>query len=129
MQFIESKYPLYKRNINNFHYNSISFLQELLNDSTGLLEYYINDSVLLIFVINKQTHFIYYSKIPKDLKIRKTKLIQSIQFSDNKTFIENGKYLYEKLIQPIKSHIVVETIYNFDVKELISYTESCNINC
>lgn len=99
----KTKYPKYKNDHFCFSYYSIDEVQEFLPDSTGILEYFYNDSILIIAAINKNSHKIHISYPGKEFSEKIETFSNSIQFSNSKTFIENGQYLYSILISPVKS--------------------------
>ena len=104
-QYIKNHFPKYRRNINVFSYDSLKSIQNLISDSSVMVNYYITDSILLIFAISNKNYVIHYNKPPKNLLKQKDDLIESILFSDIETFLERGKSLYKNLLRPIETFI------------------------
>jgi len=104
-QYIKNHFPKYKRNIDMFSYDSLKSIQNLISDSSVMVNYCITDSILLIFAISNTNYIIHYNKTPKNLLKQKDDFIKSILFSDIKTFLDKGNSLYKNLLQPIEPFI------------------------
>ena len=101
----KAKYPRYKNDHFCFSYYSIDEVQEFLSDSTGILEYFYNDNVLIIIAINKESYKVHFSYPGIEFSDQIDGFSNAIQFSDTESFIEKGKYLYGFLVSPVKSII------------------------
>jgi CHAT domain-containing protein len=98
---LKNQYPKFKSDHCLFSYFSISEIQELIADTVGILEYFYNDSVLIIFAINKKSYDIHYACPDKNFKHGIIELTKSIKFSNSQLFIEKGQLLFNELIKPI----------------------------
>lgn len=78
-------------------------LQEKLNDSTTLLEFFKNKNHLYAFIISKNIFHVEKLKVDSlDTKIEE--LNTAIVSKDQEKFTQNASHLYRQLIEPIKKH-------------------------
>jgi len=102
---LKLKYPAFNKSQYSFSYYKINEIQSLLPDSTGIIEYFISDSLLLIFAISNKTHIIIHSAWDDNIIERKNNFIKSILFSNTFEFNQSSVYFYNELIRPIQSVI------------------------
>jgi len=98
-------YPKYSQSLFSFSYYTIEEAQGRLKKTDGIIEYFYNDSLLVIIAITKRDYKIHCIRPPQDLLAKKTALIRAVNFSNIKSCIENAKYLYNYLINPIEDII------------------------
>jgi len=122
INYLKQVYPEFNKNQYSFSYCSIKEIQDLLPDSTGIIEYYFRDSILVIFSINKNSYQIFHSVYNYDLIGRKNKLLKSILFSNTTEFIQLAEFFYSELIEPVyqvikneKNLIIIPDLYFTDL--------------
>ena len=98
---LKQQYPDFNKDIYNFSFYKINDIQALLPDSTGIIEYFHNDSIIIIVAINKYQYQITHSICEADLTNKKNILRKSIIFSNNSEFRQTSEYFYSELIEPI----------------------------
>ncbi len=102
---IESTFPKYY----NLKYNDavigIPTLQEKLNDSTTLLEFFKNKNDVFAFIITKNSFHVKRLEVDHlDAKIEE--LNANIANKNNVDYTQNALYLYKQLIAPIADYFV-----------------------
>jgi len=101
----EKFYPKYYDLKYQVHTASIREVQKGLDSKTALLEYSFGDSSLFIFVISKQAFDMVVVPIDSTFAQSVTQFCTAIKKIKKKTFLENSRLLYDKLILPIEKHI------------------------
>ncbi len=113
----ENNYPDYfeiKYKINDLSVKDIQ--DDLLDKNTTLVEYFIADSILYIFVINKSACDVYTTDLIDDKLV--TNFNNAIYNIDTEEYVEIGYSLYKKLIETI----------NGDLKEKLIIIPDGNIH-
>lgn len=82
------------------HY-TIEEAQKMLSDSTGIIEYFYSDSLLILLAMNKTSHFIHIEKLKDEFQQMLNIFKKSILFSDLYNLAISARYLYKKLIEPV----------------------------
>lgn len=105
---LKQMYPEFNKSLQTFSFYDIHEIQALLPDSTSIIEYFHNDSVTIIFAINKNEYKVVHSFNNQDLLQQKNQLKRSIMFSNNYAFRLSSEFLFDILIRPV-SNIIFET--------------------
>ncbi len=99
----EKDYPQYYNMKYKSEVISVRDIQERLDDDEVLLEYFLGDSTLFIFTIDKNNYNIYSGIPPKNSTIKK--LNNSIYNQDKDKYLESSYSLYSQLIEPVEEKI------------------------
>jgi CHAT domain-containing protein/Tfp pilus assembly protein PilF len=102
---IEAKYPRFNEIMKNRDIPSISAIQQKLDKETVLLDYYMADRSLYIFVITQNNVIVHKSNIDSTLNIAVEQLLSGIRKNRDELFISSSNQLYHKLIFPIASYL------------------------
>ncbi|MEO9802791.1 MAG: CHAT domain-containing tetratricopeptide repeat protein [Reichenbachiella sp.] len=102
----ESDYPNYY----NLKYKTaripIEDIQQALPERASLLEYFISDSTLFTFVVTAKDLFVHQQRKPMDLDSTIRLFQHSITNRDLESYRSYASLLYQRLIEPVKNHIV-----------------------
>ena len=102
---IETEYPQYY----NLKYHTpdllISDIQKNINSDTALLEYFIGDHILHIFVITNEGFNVFSVTVEDDFDELISNFNQSIKKIEETPFINLSSQLYQLLIKPVYSSI------------------------
>ena len=111
----ETTYPAYHQlKYNNKIISIQGVQQDLLVDSTALVEYFMADSVLYVFTINKQSvafQAISFPNLLETMKMLRMGLYLPLSDSEEKhklaakIYRHTAYYLYQQLIEPIESKL------------------------
>lgn len=102
---IEIEFPKYYALKYQDNIIQLETLQEKLNDSTTLLEFFKSKNHLYAFIISKNTFHVEKLKVDSlDTKIEEFNT--AIISKDQETFAQNASYLYKQLLVPIKKHFI-----------------------
>jgi len=107
---LKQRYPKFNTSLYHFSFYKINEVQALLPDSTGIIEYYHNDSIIVILAINKKQYKIFHTICDTGMTQMKNSLRRSIIFSCQKEFNVASEYFYEELIEPI--YCIIEDVKN-----------------
>jgi len=102
VQQIEQQYPAYYNLKYNTKVSTINTVQALLPPHTALVEYFITNTQLYCFVINKNKYHLYkisVHELPKQL----ANLAKAIKQLRRKTYIKQATQLYKTIISPIQA--------------------------
>ncbi len=99
----EKEYPKYYNMKYKNEVISVKDIQQRLDDYEVLLEYFVGDSTLFIFTIDKNNYDVYSGTSPENSTIKK--LINSIYNQDTDKYLESSYALYKKLIEPVEEKI------------------------
>ena len=105
----EKNYPSYfdlKYKTNSLSVKKIQ--KDILDRNTTLLEYFVADTTLFIFLIDNSSCEIFTTSLIDDSVI--DKFNNSIYNIDTEEYIASGYYLYKKLIEPVKEKIKSKVI-------------------
>lgn len=102
---IEVEFPKYYALKYEDNIIQLESLQNKLNDSTTLLEFFKHKNHLYTFIISKNTFHVEELKTDSlDTKIEEFNT--AIVSKDQKRFTQNASYLYKQLIKPITKHFI-----------------------
>ena len=99
----EKDYPQYYNMKYKNDVLSVEDVQKRIDDDTVLLEYFVGDSSLFIFTIDKDSYDIHSGIFPKDTVVNE--FINSIYNFDTEKYLEKGYLLYSKFIKQIEEKI------------------------
>ncbi|MBN1349707.1 CHAT domain-containing protein [candidate division KSB1 bacterium] len=105
MQEIENRYPEYYALKYQTQSAPASDLQSRLDDDSGMLEFFMGDSAIYVFVISKsQFDFI---KLSKDTTFARTidLLVESLKKLDGAKYIRSSFEIYTRLIHPLERQL------------------------
>ncbi len=108
---IEKEDPSYY----NFRFNnkvvSVKQVQDrLLDSNTSLVEYFWSDSLLITYVIKKDTFFITKRTPPHDLKSKITSFLSDLSRNNRDKLLSPAKYLYDILLKDIEGSLTKDVI-------------------
>lgn len=121
---IEIVCPDYFTAASSFPQESIESIQtDLLDLNTGLLEYFVGDSTLCVFLLLRDTFFFHQTRIDSSLPEQVTQMRQGIYdyftapektseiyLKSAKSYIESATALYQKLVAPLKDQLPAKLI-------------------
>jgi CHAT domain-containing protein len=102
-QYLKERYPDFYYQQYNFKFHSIKEIQNHISDTTGIINYFYDDSLFIVFVIRKSKYTIHYTKITNQFIKEISDYKKSIVFSDKSKIVKLGFSLYQKLIEPIQN--------------------------
>lgn len=101
----EKNYPRYYTLKYQSQTVSLLEIQNALDGQTTALEYFLADSLLYIFVIDKTGFDVKEMRGSKHLAEHISQLLTTIDSSRYEPFVESSRYLYQTLIEPVQSFI------------------------
>lgn len=105
MKLLENNYPKYYQLKYNTEVASIDENQNLLDEKTTLLEYFIGDSTIYTFTLTKDSLFVYQQ--PKPIRFDSTISTFQKAITEKKIdkYTQSAMRLYNTLIAPIENYI------------------------
>jgi CHAT domain-containing protein len=101
---LNEKFPGFQNQMCKFSVHELLQIQSLLPDSACIVQYYIYSDNLVIIAINNKNHIISNFKCDRiQIDQQKDKLLQSIIFSNKKSFKLASNYFYDLLLGPVES--------------------------
>lgn len=101
----ENHYPDYHQLKYSAQVATVRSIQPRLEPDDALIDYFIGETCILVFLITDNTFKVVRTAVPKDFEIRVSEFVSSINQIEKKSFIENGMKLYDDLIKPVKRFI------------------------
>jgi len=98
---LETNYPQYHKLKYSHKEIDVPGIQKSLGKTTDLLEYFIGDSSLYLFVINQKGLSAQKVLLPKDLGNKIQRFRRSITDHDKETYESMAYQLYQRLLQPV----------------------------
>lgn len=99
--YFEENYEKYFQLKYQYHPVAISDLQKQLNRDTALVEYFLADEIIIIFVITKESHKILSKPIDDDFNRIIQSYYRSIKKIEEKAFLYLSRKLHQILIEPV----------------------------
>lgn len=104
-EIFEKDYPEYHTLKYQSQTASLPEIQNALDDQTTALEYFLADSLLYIFVIQKTDFDVHAIDGTENFAEQISQLLTAIDSSQYEPFVESSRYLYQTLIEPVQSSI------------------------
>jgi len=101
----ENHYPDYHKLKYGVQVASVRSIQSKLAPDDVLIDYFISETNILVFLITDETFKVVRTAVPQDFEIRVSEFVSSINQIEKKSFIENGMRLHDDLIKPVKRFI------------------------
>jgi len=116
----KTKHPKYHQLVHNTRVVSVKNIQEKLSEKQSLLEYFVGDENIFIFLITKNNYLV--KQVKKDFPLKEW--VQNLRKGiygywntkknnieqSNKLYQNNAFDLYDKLVAPIKNNLTEEVI-------------------
>lgn len=97
---LEHEYPHYYQLKYDVHNTTIHQLQEVLDEKTAILEFFVGSEQSFLFVITKNTQKVHCIDLSeKELKEVVEDLIEAIYAENNREYLQLAHTLYEKLLK------------------------------
>ncbi len=107
--YISENYPSYLDRKFRYNFASVNDLQEIINENSAILEYYIGDSNLYINILTKKSYQIKKVDLSELQLYNKTiRLYRELRkWGDKRTIYDLSHELYEILVKPIE-HLITD---------------------
>ncbi len=109
---IEEKYPQYHQIKHQRNVASIEQLQSQLNEQQALINYYIGESSLYVFVITTITFKVFTVAKPLNMEKLISKLHKAMNHLNFHRFVQISHQLYQLLLAPIQQQLAIQNIHD-----------------
>jgi CHAT domain-containing protein/tetratricopeptide (TPR) repeat protein len=106
LEFFEASYPTYYELKYQSHFTTVAAIQQTLDEQTCVLEYFVGEGSLYIFIILKNSFDVVSLPKPTDFEQSTTAFCRAIRTIDQANYLHHSTALYGLLVQPIKVHLV-----------------------
>ena len=101
----ETRYPKYKQLKYNSEIASLKTISGQLDKNTVVLNYFVADTSLFIYVIDNSNYHFVHVDIDSNFNEKNVEYLKCIRKMRIDKFMENSTFLYEKMITPVESFI------------------------
>ncbi len=105
INLLEKQYPRYYRLKYGIRIPSLDNLQATVSKNEAVLEYFLGDSSLYIFLLSKNQFTVFNTPFTEKEKKIILNLIRSLKTYDKETFLQNAFSAYKLLISPLEKEI------------------------
>ncbi|MEO9853796.1 MAG: CHAT domain-containing tetratricopeptide repeat protein [Reichenbachiella sp.] len=102
---LKTNYPDYFNLKINSQLASLQEVQNMLDEHSTLIEYFVGDSAIYTFVIDRDSLYVHQQRAIENLDEMIESLQTAIVDSDYESYIKNASTLYQLLIEPVKDKI------------------------